>query len=259
MELHLGKMTGQEIAEWFNIKYTTYRCKTKSYLEKLKMFCKFKQYRGYIEIEEIFVAKYDKKLNRQLESLFLNEVYENPLTTVVGFSNKYQVSKYQTTQVRNKMFGATPAKLGMREEGGTAGIRSMVWAIKLDDYNNYREMTDHETEAFHMIIHKNYMNVDSAKIAEEHLIRDYCAKENKTVQEYLELLDDAGANSWKIILRNFQEEIGHPIARVDKYSVNFYKTEEEYLKDLLNKQNREHYDMFPQVYDDTKNNEVYDF
>ena len=181
-------MTGQEIAEWFNIKYATYRCKTKSYLEKLKMFCKFKQYRGYIEIEEIFVAKYDKKLNRQLESLFLNEVYENPLTTVVGFSNKYQVSKYQTTQVRNKMFGTTPAKLGMREEGGTAG-----------------------------------------------------------------------ANSWKIVLRNFQEEIGHPIARVDKYSVNFYKTEEEYLKDLLNKQNREYYDIFPQVYDDTKNNEVYDF
>ena len=72
-------------------------------------------------------------------------------------------------------------------------------------------------------------------------------------------INTEGVSCGLSVLRNFQEEIGHPIARVDKYSVNFYKTEEEYLKDLLNKQNREHYDMFPQVYDDTKNNEVYDF
>lgn len=40
-QLRLGKIKGQEIAEWMNISYNTYRNNPTKYIKRLEDYCKF--------------------------------------------------------------------------------------------------------------------------------------------------------------------------------------------------------------------------
>lgn len=46
LKLILGKMTGKQLAEWFQISYTTYKNKTTKYLKKLENYCSFEKVYG---------------------------------------------------------------------------------------------------------------------------------------------------------------------------------------------------------------------
>ena len=70
MELHLGKMTGQELAQWFNIVYTTYKRNPSKYIAKLDDYCKYTPVRGGAIIEEIYIATYDKKINKKIDTIY---------------------------------------------------------------------------------------------------------------------------------------------------------------------------------------------
>ena len=64
MELHKGKMTGVEIAEWLGISYNnTYRKNPKKYIARLEEYCIFEIIRGGVIIKEIFIKVYDKNLS----------------------------------------------------------------------------------------------------------------------------------------------------------------------------------------------------
>lgn len=66
MELKIGKMTGQEIAEWLSISYDgTYRKKPKYYIARLKDYCEYKPIRGGVIIKEIYISKYNKNLKAE--------------------------------------------------------------------------------------------------------------------------------------------------------------------------------------------------
>lgn len=71
MELHLGKMSGQELAQWFNIVYTTYKRNPSKYIAKLDDYCKYTPVRGGVIVEEIYIATYDKKINKKIDTIYV--------------------------------------------------------------------------------------------------------------------------------------------------------------------------------------------
>lgn len=242
-ELHLGKMTGQELAEWFGIKYVTYKNRKKKYLDKLEMFCKFELKYGYIEIEEIFVKTYDKKLNTRIESIYLKEVLENPLSSVTGISEKYDITVYQATKARNHMFGDKPRDLKSDDEirEGIAGFRENTWAIKLPGINNYREFTIEEEELLDGLIIRTYGDTPASKVKAQALLLDYCVANKMSAEQYRIILQNKGYDFFGSVIDQFKTLTGHLIVRVNRYEVHFYKTEQEYYNSLLTSEEQQKY------------------
>lgn len=242
-ELHLGKMTGQELAEWFGVKHTTYKQHKKKYLGKLEMFCKFVPQYGYIEIKEIFVKTYDKKLNTRIESIYLKEVLENPLSSVTGISEKYDITVYQATKARNHMFGDKPRDLTSDDEirEGIAGFRENTWAIKLPGINNYREFTKEEDELLDGLIVRTYGDTPASKVKAQALLLDYCVANKMSAEQYRKILQNKGYDFFSSVIDQFKALTGHLIVRVNRYEVHFYKTEQEYYNSLLTSEEQQKY------------------
>lgn len=246
-ELHLGKMTGQELAEWFGVKHTTYKQHKKKYLDKLEMFCKFEPKYGYIEIEEIFVKAYDKKLNTKIESIYLKEVLENPLSSVTGISEKYDITVYQATKARNHMFGDKPRDLLSDDDNkreireGIAGFRENTWAIKLPGINNYRGFTREEEELLDGLIVRTYGDTPASKVKAQALLLDYCVANKMSAEQYRKILQNKDYDFFSSVIEQFKVLTGHLIVRVNRYEVHFYKTEQEYYNSLLTSEEQQKY------------------
>jgi threonine synthase len=73
-KLKLGKMTGQELAEWFGVKYSTYKNRSSKYIKKLEDYCEYEQVRGGAIIKEIYVEEYDKNLKTNNDKLYIKEL-----------------------------------------------------------------------------------------------------------------------------------------------------------------------------------------
>ena len=89
MELHLGKMTTKEIAEWFNLSYGGFRNHKAEKLDELKTFADFDEIYGGIYIKTIYTPIYNKKESK------IREVYKkgfeelrSPIDTVSNINNK---------------------------------------------------------------------------------------------------------------------------------------------------------------------------
>lgn len=69
--LHLGKMKGQEIAEWMGISYDgTYRKDPSKYIKRLEDYCEYEQVRGGVVIKKIYLYKYIKDLRVEYTKCF---------------------------------------------------------------------------------------------------------------------------------------------------------------------------------------------
>lgn len=91
MELKLGKMTNQELAEWFGISISSFKNRKKSKLKELDAFAKFKDVYGGVEILEIYNPVYSKKGSASKQIIFdefLNEWNESGLDTVSNVTKK---------------------------------------------------------------------------------------------------------------------------------------------------------------------------
>ena len=75
MKLHLGFMSGTELAEWFGITKTSYNRMRKKKLEQLKGYCNFIEKHGGIQINEIFdqnIVTYEKPTSKAKELTIKN-------------------------------------------------------------------------------------------------------------------------------------------------------------------------------------------
>jgi len=60
MQLHLGEMSNQEMADWFDTSLKNFYNKKAKKLEELKDFADFHEERGKIIIDEIRIPTYEK-------------------------------------------------------------------------------------------------------------------------------------------------------------------------------------------------------
>ena len=153
MKLKLGKMTSKELAKWFGRSYNTYKNKIDYYLDILSEYCDFEKIYGGVDIKEIYIEEYDKEIRPKAKRVYLKEVERTcGLMTLSGLSRRsvaegqFENSRqgyYLFKKVGYCLFGDPN---GLNEEKGSVGSRQYVWAVKLDDLDNYRYMTDEEQE-----------------------------------------------------------------------------------------------------------------
>ena len=61
MELKLGVMTNEELAEWFGVKLTSFKNTKRKKLEELKLFADFYEEKGKVIVTEVYEPVYQKQ------------------------------------------------------------------------------------------------------------------------------------------------------------------------------------------------------
>lgn len=158
--LHEGVMKSAELAEWFDCKPHYFQSHKSKFLEKLKDYCSFDNIHGGVNIKEIYIPIYDKSLpSKAIERMYLEEVlsHENHLCSLAGMSRKFidqgkfdcamKTGARRLKPARTTLFGTFDMETG-DSISGSAGNYYFVWGVKLDDYDNYRELTPEELQIF---------------------------------------------------------------------------------------------------------------
>ena len=226
MELHLGKMTTKEIAEWFNLSYGGFRNHKAERLEELKTFADFDEIYGGVYIKTIYTPIYNKKESK------IREVYKkgfeelrSPIDTVSNINNKIfekygkelttlsspQSGYHYAIEVRNANYGI-PFK-----EVGKLGRCYYLWC-KVERKN--------DNELYFVLLKKFFgtdeekdiliaQMVDSGEITE--------AEAYRLTREYRGL-NNAGFMGF---LKKLENEIGAKVVRATKFEKELYFDKED--------------------------------
>lgn len=89
MELHLGKMTNKELADWFGVKVNSFTQHKKKKLEELKNFCFYEEVYGGINVTAIINPIYSKN-SQKIREIYQQgfEELRNPIDTVSNINEK---------------------------------------------------------------------------------------------------------------------------------------------------------------------------
>lgn len=231
MELHLGKMTNQELADWFHIKYNTYTNHSINYLKILEDYCVFKRVRGGIEVSEILISEYNKNMRCKIDSLFLAETRGNiqkhdGLQSIAGMVRKYKNDPifqgmspngayYQLCKSRNLLYGER-SKDKMTSEKGIAGQRTKTWAIKLGDYNIYRHLTLEEEALLKQLEENAYSTKDNKK-SKFYQLHHQLINDEIELNEYKTIVNEQGYDFYALVLEQFNLKTGETLVHIDKY------------------------------------------
>lgn len=227
--LKLGKMTSKELAEWFGITYNTLRNHGKVYYDKLELYCQFERIHGGIVISEIYIDTYDKTLNIKDKQMYLEEIKhcvatQDGLSTINGMIRKFEsegrgfssksAGQRRLRRAGLELFGDTKELIS----SGEAGTREYLWAIKINDFNQYRLLTDEEEKLFDDIICQCYSS-NPEKIKMANLLEDGLRKGEIDVKDYFESKERLGLNSFQDCIWKFREETGYMIVRCTKHQL----------------------------------------
>lgn len=229
MKLKLGKMSTQQLAQWMGISYSYFRQTKEKNLERLENFCDFEPVYGGVIIKEIYDYEYDKcaPQDKQVFLLEINEANDG-LSSVAGMSRKLQKDNQYYARISNDavqrrmgkmnvLFGLYPQ--GEKETAGKLGSRKWVYAIKIDDYNNYRVLTEEQQNVFRHIVKSVYGN-ETDKVMEMMLLEEAFKETNMSKQEYLMKRERFELDLFPDILRQFRMETGYTITRIQAYKLN---------------------------------------
>lgn len=237
-KLKLGKMTGKEIAEWLGIKYTTYRQNPTKQLLKLRFYCSYEQVRGGAIIKDIYKDTYDKRYNQLICAAYVKAVQNNSLCSVSGLHEEYGFSRDAIAAARNQLYGDKPIEIDP-DAHGELGYRSLCWAIKLNGPNNYRYMTETETEKFNSLISIVNGNIPPEILAKKELILQYCVKHNLSAATYQDIIDSKNMNFFQDVILRFRDETGLMAVNISDHQTHPWdkeasdKRKEEILKATL--------------------------
>lgn len=204
-------MTGQELSEWFGISYKSTYCKKPSYyIKKLANYAEYEQIRGGVNIKEIYVPVYNKKLKfDQTKTYLTNVIKEKGIISLNGLKKTTGLSVYHSRTIRNELFGGKPTNIDPAARG-KIGARAQIWAIKLGP-NSYRRLTAEEEELFNNLIEKEYLNETPEGIKQKQLILNYCIQEELSAEDYNDLLTENNGNFFNDVLQKFKMITGYQI------------------------------------------------
>lgn len=230
-ELRLGKMSTKELAQWMGVNYNTFRNQKKKKLKVLQQFCDFEQVYGGVIIKEIYESVYKSNIPNDKE-VFLNEIKiaNQGLSSIAGMSrklkrdNKYygQLSERQVSRRMSKwnvMFGKYN---GDKQAIGKYGCRRYVYAIRVDIYNNYRPLTDEESELFRHIL-KSICGKQVDKIMQMMLLDQAFKNSDMTKEEYFIKKERFDLDLFPHVLQQFKKETGLQLVRIQEYKINGLK------------------------------------
>lgn len=232
MNLKLGKMSSQELAEWFGISYSTYRKQKAARLNTLSAYCIFEPFHGGVTIQEIYVEQYCGDLAAADIRNYVEEIKSIPsgLSSVAGMARKFQQEKeeyknlsfgavqYRLAKAGNVSFGKNDA-LEKGLEAGPYGARTTVWAIKINDLNQYRRLTPEEDARFNEIISACYAEAPEKIKRLAALEKSYKNDNSMTKEEYFNLKERLGLDVFQECLFRFTAETGLIITHVSEHEL----------------------------------------
>lgn len=244
MELHLGKMTTQDLAKWFNISYGSFRRRADELYEELKYYCDYEKKYGHIIVNRVKISTYDKGLNIKVENTYYNEIMQcinkqDGLSTLSGMARKYidcpGINRNSLRKSRDLLFGSDKDIIKSKEffykTHGLIGEREYCWAIKLNDINSYRMLTPAEHELFSSLLGKHGTPEEMLKLK----TLDKLFKEDQiTKDEYFDLKENCGFFS--TVLSSFKQLTGYQLVHCTKHElINNIKLskEEQALLDTI--------------------------
>ena len=149
-QLHLGKTTLKELAEWFGKGYSTIRKNRDTYLTQLKDYCTFEELpSGKIEITSIKEPTFAGGSNRQIiKNNLVAEWNDNGLDTVKNVTEKI-MNKHNELTITEE--SAYVYGLKARNElyskpfcgKGELGWCEYVWCVE-EEPGKFRELTEEE-------------------------------------------------------------------------------------------------------------------
>lgn len=222
-ELKLGKVSTKELAEWFGIAYGTLRNTKKKRLLELNNYCDFIENGKGIKVKEIYFPKYDKGYAKD-DEVYLREVKASNehISSIAGIARKLKnfdedYSDLSVRQIERRMCKAGVRAFGVTSsiEYGEYGSREYVWAIKINNYNKYRHLTEKEDEIFSKLILDYYSNKETIDLVKKSLLLDmqFAEEESMTKEEYLRINKVCGYDFYQTVIRKFKETTGEQLVR----------------------------------------------
>lgn len=227
MKLKIGKMTSKELAEWMGIKYPTYRKNIKGRLEYLKHFAEFEEIYGGVIITKIYIEEFVKNISDD-DTFFNNEIdrcvkEQEGFASLAGIANiakkEEEYKDLSDSQIRRRMSSAGKRNYGKYGDpiGGMKGIREREWAIKIDDYNHYRPLSEEEYNTFLEITSAFYTS-DPEKIIEKKKLEEQLRDDEITKERYFELIDAYELDHFSGIYAEFAKRTGKQISLATQYT-----------------------------------------
>ena len=232
--LKLGVMKNEELANWFGVTIGTYRNNARNYLEKLNKYADYERIRGGVNIAQIHFRKYIKNYDMKDAAYFNQEIErcnkeQDGLASISGIARKAQEEieemKYLSqVQIQRKFSDVALIHYGEYDDiaGGITGVREREWAIKLDDYNGYRSLTEDEWNLFVEITGRLY-STEAEKIIKKKKLERQLRRREIEVEEYFEKIDEQGLDSFPQVLFEFRVKTGHQIVLASKYQIRAWQ------------------------------------
>lgn len=186
-QLTIGKVSNQDLAEWFGATLNSITKKKKQWLKKLEDYCEFTPVYGGVEITKIYKSTYVKNKNYQIvkdnfdatwDESGLDSCSRVADSIYAEHENEFTVTPTtvydHTRQVRNEFYGSP-----MTGEKGEKGVCSYVWCkrnkdgrlvalseeeelIKKELMKKYYATTDEKTAIIQSMIESKEITVDEA-------------------------------------------------------------------------------------------------
>lgn len=226
MELKIGIMTNQEMAEWFGIKEKSFRTTRQKKLEELKEYAIFEDMRGKVNIKQIIKKVYTKGSRdfKLIKEKTREQWNESGLDTCRLVAAKIAKKYRQELKVSdNTLYNYTcisKRELWGKTFGAGGEIGHCVSELCKVIDNVCIEFTEEENKIKKSLIKKHFGNLDEKVL----FIKDLLENEEITKEESWELLEDIAkldSNYWLFKLE-LQEKIGCKITTATRITTSAF-------------------------------------
>lgn len=230
VKLKLGKMTAQELADWFGINKRTFTDRKHKYLDILEGYAEIEPIYGGVIVKKIYVEEYDKEFDRELLDWVKKEIHrccieQNGLFSISGAARKLKVVG-DTSSLRKKISKLCKKYYGEYDDfqGGLLGTRKRCWGIKLERPNTYRLMTEEEWTLFTTAVKKHYnikKDFDIHKII--YMVRDG----EFTKDKGYDYIENITLDFFDGVIEKCSAELRKKIVYISKYEENLWTLVQE--------------------------------
>ena len=238
-KLKLGRMTVEEMAEWFGVKKKTYTNQTAVYLKKLKPYAEFERIRGGVEIKKIYFEEYIKNykfadaqyLNKEIKRCIAEQ---DGLASIAGVARKArkeypELQLLSERQVEKRFSAVANIHYGDCSlfNRGKTGTREREWAIKIDDYNHYRALSPEEYELLAELASSMYSK-DGDKVLRRKKLEAQLKKKEIDVDTYFEKIEEQELDNFPQVLIEFKCKTGYQVVLASKYEILAWREDGDY-------------------------------
>jgi hypothetical protein len=237
MELHLGRMSNKDLAEWFGIKPNSFTQHKRKKLEELKNFCFFEEVYGGVNITGIIKEVYNKK-DSQIRQIYEQgfEELRQPIDTVSNINEKIYEKYYDklptlssaesgyhyAIEVRNANYGV-PFK-----GHGKKGNCYYLWC-KVEQHDNefyFIQFNEEEEKIKQKLLQKHFGGKEEKDLLIAEMVA--CGEISKE-DAYDIMMEYRNLNSagFMGVIKALEKEIGAKVVKATKFEEVLYFDEKD--------------------------------